>query len=255
MTARAQPAAMARAIALLVLLSNPLAGAWSLVRRGGLGRCTFQGLALDQRRGRASVAVAASSAVGDVVAAGAGRALRNRPPRNDTEAARPLRKGLGAVAAAVGRIGRRGGQGRSVGADGGCGTMGSGGGKGRPGGAVAAAAAAAPSVAASKEWARLARHARSVTPTLHLRDLLADGGRGAALKASANGITLDYSRQQVCVLVGRRGVGWVGAVWCPRVRWCCSARAAKSWRAASVAIPAHHPSSTTQPPTVAAAFR
>ncbi len=50
----------------------------------------------------------------------------------------------------------------------------------------------------SEEWKALAEHA-AATKSLHLRDLLKDESRSAALFAEAEGISLDYSRQRVTV--------------------------------------------------------
>jgi len=50
-------------------------------------------------------------------------------------------------------------------------------------------------IADSAEWKDLEAHAAEVKATLHLRDLLADGDRSAALTAEAEGVLLDYSRQ------------------------------------------------------------
>ena len=51
-----------------------------------------------------------------------------------------------------------------------------------------------PSIASSSAWKSLTAHAASVQK-LHLRDLLADAKRGAAMTAGHGGILLDYSRQ------------------------------------------------------------
>ena len=51
-----------------------------------------------------------------------------------------------------------------------------------------------PSIASSPAWKSLTAHAASVQK-LHLRDLLADAKRGAAMTAGHGGVLLDYSRQ------------------------------------------------------------
>ena len=49
----------------------------------------------------------------------------------------------------------------------------------------------------SPAWAALSAHATSTIAPLHLRDLLKDEARCAALVAEAEGITVDYTRQRV----------------------------------------------------------
>lgn len=51
-----------------------------------------------------------------------------------------------------------------------------------------------PSIAKSPAWKSLTAHAKATAP-LHLRELLKDGTRSAAMRVAHNGITLDFSRQ------------------------------------------------------------
>ena len=47
------------------------------------------------------------------------------------------------------------------------------------------------------EWAALAAHAANEIAPTHLRELLQDGARCAALRAEHGGLLLDYARQRV----------------------------------------------------------
>lgn len=51
-------------------------------------------------------------------------------------------------------------------------------------------------ISSTQAWKDLAAHVDEISKT-HLRDLLADEKRCAALVAESNGIYLDYSRQRV----------------------------------------------------------